>query len=156
MSFGTLIQRHPMRHAAAAIFDAERAMDAIQRQFASYPTPRFVDPRPFVPRIDAVETEKQYVITAELPGVEAATLEVCIEDAVLAIKGERRGRSEIESRQTEGDTESRETFERRIRFNGEIVEEAVQASYKDGLLTVTVPKPEEPIPEVRTIPVQIA
>ncbi len=154
MSFGTLIHRHPMRTAAATLLDAERALEEIQRQFASHPSPRLVGPRHFVPRIDAVEEERQYVISAELPGVDAADIEVSIEDGVLSIRGERKSRVEAEGQAEERDAKALGAFERRVRFNGEVVEGEIKAHYKDGLLTVTVPKPEEPVPQVRTIPVQ--
>lgn len=46
-------------------------------------------------------------------------------------------------------------FERHIRFNGEVDEQAVSARYADGLLEVSVPKLVPPQPEVRTIPIQV-
>jgi HSP20 family protein len=158
MSIGTLVHRHPMRVAASAMLDAERALDEIQRQFTAYPVVRFGTQRPYAPRISAVENEKEYVVTAELPGVEAEHLDVAIEEGVLSIKVEQKSEggeaSEPDENSAEKQDQSRSVFARKIRFNGEIDEAAVSASYKNGLLTVTLPKPEPLVPEVRSIPVQ--
>jgi HSP20 family protein len=150
-----------MRSAASAMLDAERALDQVQRQFAHYPLARFGDPRvrfsgrgAASPRIDARENETEYVITAELPGVDGTELDVVVEDGVLTLKREVEVVSK-ESEEAEAKTERQLVFQRRIRFNGEIDETSVKATYKNGLLTVIVPKPEVVKPEVRTIPVEV-
>ena len=126
---------------------------------------RFANERVFTPRISAVESEKEFVITAELPGVDPTDLDVVVEDGLLTIKGERRlgsPENEVaadEEQETAGAGKPARRpgeFHRRFRFNSEIDEDAVKARYKDGLLTVTVPKAQPPEPEVRTIPVQVA
>ena len=94
MPFATLVHRHPMRAAAAAMLDAERALDEIQRQFSTYPSLRYGARRVPAPRISAVESEKEYVITAELPGVEAERLDVAVEDGVLTLSVEAPGLDE--------------------------------------------------------------
>ena len=156
MSIGSLIHRHPMRSAAAAMLDAERALDQIQREFSHYPRARFGARRSAAPRIDARENENEYVITAELPGVDPAELGIFVEDGVLTLRREVEVVAEAEAEGEEPKAERQRVFERRIRFNGEIDEEAVKAAHKNGLLTVTIPKPEEVKPEVRMIPVDVA
>ena len=72
-------------------------------------------------------------------------------------KGEKEGKEEKESEAGGlSRVDERGRFERRIRFPAEIVEDAVKASYKHGVLTVAIPKPEEVKPEVRTIPIETA
>lgn len=161
MSIGTLIHRHPMRSAASAMLDAERALDQIQRDFSHYPRAGFGARRSAAPRIDARENETGYTISAELPGVDGNELDISIEEGVLTLRRvvevvsqESRG-EEQKDEQKEAQSERQVVFERRIRFNGEIDEEGVKAAYKNGLLTVTVPKPEVVQPEVRTIPVEV-
>lgn len=163
MSYGTLIRRrHPMRVAASAMLDAERALDEIQRQFTRYPASRLGTSAGFAPRLNAVESETEYVVTAELPGVAAENLDVAIDDGVLTIKGHRGEVVEASAGEGEGEGAeqvapvSADHFERRVRFNGEIDEEAVKAVYKNGLLTVSVPKPAVVEPEVRHIPVEVS
>jgi len=162
------------------MFDAERALEEIQRQFSHYPTLR----RPtqgFVPRIEAVEGEDHYLVRAELPGVDAADLEIVVEEGVLTIKGRRSDEQaeavvdvevEVADEAAEANAEAPtgatdedaandaasdvNAFERRIRFNGEVDEAAVKARYRNGLLTVVIPKPRPPEPVIRNIPVQVA
>jgi len=149
MPFGTLIRTHPARLAAAALRDAERAQWA-----GRVPSAWFVRPLGgFEPRIDAVEREGEYVISAELPGVEAGDLEVVVEDGVLTLQGLRKGPGWSDELSDEERPRHEARFTRRIRFNGEIDEAAVGARYRDGLLRVTVPKRR---PEVRSIPVETA
>lgn len=114
----------------------------------------------FVPRIDAVETEDEYRISAELPGLEEKDFSVELEDGVLTIKGEKRSHVETGD---EGEGEgggyrriesSWGRFERRMRFDAPIDEENVKASYKNGVLTVVVPKPAEQRPQARQIAVE--
>lgn len=110
----------------------------------------------FHPQFDAVELGDEYRVTAELPGVDPANVEITVENGVLSVKGHRQYENE---RQPEGGAQrvsERGRFERRIRFPGDIVENEVKATHRHGVLTVTVPKPREAKPEVRAIPVETA
>jgi HSP20 family protein len=164
MSFGTLIRRRPVDFASAAMLDADRAFNELHRQIARRPQVMNTRARAFAPRVRAVENENEYLVSAELPGVEAADLEVLVEDGVLTIKGRKRlaGALPASAEKVQGEAEANEAedeayvrFERRLRFSDEVDEDAVEASYKNGLLEVTLPKPQESTPEVRTIPVQV-
>ena len=157
MSIGALIHRYPMRTRVSAFREADRAIDEAQRRFRAFPTLHLHAERNFAPRVSAVENEDEYVITAELPGVDPADLDVSVEQGVLTIKGQRHfpGRDrDVETDEASADQDAPARFQRRYRFNGEIDEEAVQAKLKNGLMTVTVPKPKRLEPEVRTIPVE--
>jgi HSP20 family protein len=112
--------------------------------------------RSFVPHVDVVETDEAYRVEAELPGLEASDFEVIVEDDVLTLKGEKKRSEENESeeyRRTESMTGS---FVRRLRFREPISDEGLVANFKNGVLTVTLPKPEEARPQVRNIPIQSA
>lgn len=121
--------------------------------------PRWVAaPRPsrFVPRIDVSETDDAYRVEVELPGVESSNIEVIAEDEVLTLKGEKK-RSEEGETEGAGRSESLYgSFERRLRFPHAIPEEGVKAVYKNGVLTVSFPKPVEARPQERLIPVETA
>jgi HSP20 family protein len=155
MPIGALIHRHPMRAAASAMLDAERALDEIQRSMNSYPTLRVAGGSSFAPHINAVEGENDYAITAELPGVEQSDLSVSIEDGILHLSGIRKSASWSEDLSDEEKAKREVRFERRFRFNGEIADDAVKAIYRNGLLEVSVPKAEPPKPEVKSIPVEM-
>ena len=153
MSLGTLM---PRRRSLAPRLDVDSLFDEFWRGYGT-PSP-FVAERGvhFVPHLDVSETEDAYRVSAELPGLEEKDFEIVLEDNVLTLKGEKHDRHESE----EGGARRSETrygaFERRIRFDKEIDEDAVKAAYKHGVLTVTVPKPEVARPQVRSIPVDTA
>lgn len=153
MPFGTVIRTHPRYRTTSVLREAERALDLAQRLGQRSPQPADSG---FVPRIQAVENESGFVITAELPGVEPADLGISLEEGVLTLKGERKAPGWSEEASAEDKAKLSTAFTRRIRFSGEIDEPAVTAKYRNGLLTVTVPKLVPPAPEVRTIPVEVA
>ena len=103
-----------------------------------------------MPRVKAEELDDAYRVVAELPGVEAADVDVTVDAGVLTITGKRTFGEPAE------DAVNGESFEQWLRFPGEIDEVGVKASLKNGLLVVTIPKLEEAKPDVRTIPVQTA
>jgi HSP20 family protein len=154
MSLGTLTrQRRPSKRVVRHDFD--HLLDDLWSGFGLAPL-AFGPPREFAPAFDAVEFEHEYRVTAEIPGVEAADLEVVVEDGVLNVKGRRHDPDEAAAPDAVTNGAERGHFERRIRFPGEIVEGDVKARYKNGVLRVTLPKPAELKPEVRSVLVETA
>jgi HSP20 family protein len=104
--------------------------------------------------MDYRETETEIQVAAELPGLEEKDIQVSLEDGVLTIKGERAEETKEEDDEGFSHVETfRGSFHRALRLNAEVDEDAVKASYKNGVLSVTLPKVPEVKPEVRTIPV---
>ncbi len=154
MALGALVRHyHPPRRVVRRDFD--RIMDDLWGGFGLAPAV-FTPQDDFLPTFDAVELENEYRVTAEIPGVEPADLEVAVEDGVLTIRGRRHYEEETPEDGEVTRVDERGRFERRIRFPGEIVEGDVKAVCKNGVLTVTIPKPKEVKPEVRSIPVETA
>jgi HSP20 family protein len=93
--------------------------------------------------IDVTETDKELVVTAELPGLDQKDLEVTLTGDVIAIKGEKKAEQE----QKDGDHYYMErrfgAFSRAVRLPFEVKDENVQAKYDKGVLTIRVPKPAE-------------
>lgn len=117
----------------------------------------------FRPAFEAVELDKEYRVSADLPGVDPADLEVTVEDGVLHVKGQRRfeeapeqGAAEESEPGRVSRIDERGRFERRFRFPGDVVENEVKATFRNGVLTVRIPKHEAAASEVRTIPVETA
>src|SRR5262245_13644773 len=110
----------------------------------------------YAPRMDVSESEKEYRIDVELPGLDEKDITVTLENGVLAIAGERK--EERENRDEKRGFSHRESvrgsFQRALRLPEDADEKGVAASYKSGVLTVAVPKLPKAQPEVRTIPVQ--
>jgi HSP20 family protein len=100
----------------------------------------------FAPRIDVKESDKEFVMTAELAGMDAKDVEVELDRGMLLIKGRKQQEHE-EKNDTFYSRERRfGSFERRIQLPWE-VDAAVkpEASFKNGVLTVTVPRPKEAV-----------
>ena len=110
----------------------------------------------FTPRIDLQETDEALIVTAELPGLEEKDFEVSLEDEVLTIKGKKRTEHE-ETREGYRHVETTSgSFCRAIPLPSEVDADAVKASYKQGVVTVTLPKLAEARRQARTVPVELS
>jgi HSP20 family protein len=100
------------------------------------------------PRVELSETDKELKVTAELPGMEEKDVQVELANGVLCIRGEKKVESEgdgkLFSERYYG------SFERQIPIDG-VHEDKAEASFKNGVLTITLPKSEEAKAKVRRI-----
>jgi HSP20 family protein len=108
------------------------------------------------PAVGIDETDKELVITAELPGVTEKDVEVSLAGDILTIKGEKK--AEHEQRNGDGYYMERRfgSFTRSVRLPFEARDDNVQATFKDGVLTIQLPKPFELQKPVRRIEVKTA
>jgi len=90
------------------------------------------------PDVEISETGKEIRVTAELPGLEEKDIEVVLEDGMLTLRGEKHAETADKDRRFSERFYG--GFERRIPLESEIEEEKVAAAFKNGLLTVTLPK----------------
>ncbi len=114
----------------------------------------FDDFRPFAgrggwPSMDVEETDKEYRVTAELPGLEERDVEVLLQDGLLTVRGEKKIESENRNRTHSERFYGR--FERQISLDRDIDENAVSASFKNGVLTVTAPKNAQAVERTKRI-----
>jgi len=86
------------------------------------------------------ETDKEFRITAELPGVTEQDIAVSLDDDVLTIRGEKKFERKDEKENFHFVERSYGTFQRSLRLPYAVDSEQVQASFENGVLTVTVPK----------------
>jgi len=93
-------------------------------------------------------------ISAELPGLEEKDVEVLMGDGVLTIRGEKK--SAIEDTERAFSERSYGRFERRIPLAWDVEEDKIDASFRNGVLTVTLPKSAESKPNVKRIAVNRA
>ena len=85
-----------------------------------------------------IENDKDVRISAELPGMDEKDVEVLMGDGVLTIRGEKK--SEIEDKDRAFSERSYGRFERRIPLGPDVDEDKVEAAFRNGVLTITVPK----------------
>ena len=108
------------------------------------------------PSVDVDETDKGYRVTAELPGLEQKDVDVQLNENTLTIKGEKREeRSEGQGGRRYAER-SYGRFERVIPFDAEVDADKVQASFKNGVLTVELPKNPKARDRARHIEVKAA
>ena len=111
-------------------------------------------PAAYSPRIDFSETDTEMRVAAELPGIEEKDIQVSLEEGVLTIRAERNVETKDEAAKERRHVETfHGKYERSLRLPAEVDADAVKAVYRNGILTVTLPKPPEAQPQVRVIPV---
>ena len=106
------------------------------------------------PSVDIAETDHDFVLTADLPGIAREDLDLTVVDGRLTIKGQRRRESDSKEGNVHRVERAHGTFTRAFDLPAAIDPETVAATYKDGVLTVTVPKAEEARP--RQIEVKVS
>jgi HSP20 family protein len=109
--------------------------------------------RPWSPAVDIYETENELVLRADLPDVKLENIDVRVENETLTIKGERRFEQQENTKGFHRIERSYGTFVRSFSVPATVENDKVAASYKDGVLTVTLPKKEAAKP--RQVKVQI-
>jgi HSP20 family protein len=119
--------------------------------FRGFDDSRYFAGRGGWPSVEIDETEKEYRITAELPGLEERDVEVLLQDGLLTVRGEKKLESENRNRSYSERFYGR--FERQITLDRDIDESAVNATFKNGVLTVTVPKSAHAVERSRRIPI---
>lgn len=104
------------------------------------------------PSVEISDTDKQITVTAEVPGLEEKDIEVLLNDGVLTLKGEKHSENEDKDRRFSERYYGR--FERRIPLGAEIKEDQIDARFKNGVLTVVLPKTEEAQSQVKRIAIK--
>ena len=142
---------HPM---LALQHDMERMFDDVWRGFDA-PLPGWFDREHAVvaPRIDISEDDARFVVTAEVPGIEEKDVEILLGDDTLTIKGEKKSEHEGEEQGVRRMERTYGSFRRTIAIDTPILADKVEATFKNGVLTVTLPKDPDAQSHLRRIPV---
>ena len=108
------------------------------------------------PAVDVVEKDKAYEIMAELPGLDEKDIEVKLANGNLVIKGEKK--EEKEEREKDYYLHERHfgSFERCFKVPEEVDSDKIEASFKKGVLTVTLPKKPEAVKPEKKITIKAA
>jgi HSP20 family protein len=103
---------------------------------------------PAAPAVDITESDKAYEVTAELPGMDEKNIEVKVANGDLTIKGEKQQEKEEKKKDYYMHERRFGAFERCFQLPDEVDADKIEASFKKGVLTVTLPKkPEAQKPE---------
>lgn len=110
--------------------------DTVNRLFAE------PNARPWVPAVDIKETENELIFKADIPDVEMKDIDVHMENGTLTLRGERKFEESKDGGGWHRVERSYGTFERVFALPETVDPEAVKADYKNGVLTITLPKKE--------------
>lgn len=107
----------------------------------------------WTPSVDVSETEGEYIIKAELPEVRKEDVKVTLEDGLLTIQGERRHEQDERTKKYHRIERSYGRFARTFSVPESVDDAKVKAEYRDGVLSLTLPKAEKAKP--RAIEVKV-
>ncbi|MDE0427877.1 MAG: Hsp20/alpha crystallin family protein [Candidatus Poribacteria bacterium] len=96
----------------------------------------------WTPSVDISETKDNFEVRAELPGIAKDDLHISVKDSLLTLSGEKR-QEQVDDTQNYRRVERRYgNFERKFALPREVTADDIKAEYTDGVLTVSIPKPE--------------
>jgi len=107
----------------------------------------------WTPRTDVAETKDSVTIKAELPGLEAKDVEVSLSGDMLTIKGEKKQEKEEKDEHHHLVERTYGAFSRMVQLPAPVAADKIKANFKNGVLTVTLPKTEEA--KQKAIPITI-
>ena len=140
----TLVKWNPTR---SLITDFDRIFDSM----FTHDSPRLSLTQSCMPAVDVTETETEFLLSADMPGLDKKDVSIDIHDGVITIKGE----SAIDNEKSTDDYRIRErqlgSFNRSFRLPDNVNEVKVAAKFKNGVLMITLPKAKEVLPEGRRI-----
>ncbi len=110
--------------------------------------------RPWTPAVDILENEQSLVLKADIPGMTENEIGISIENGTLTVKGERKFEKQEDKAGYHRIERSYGTFARSFLLPDSVDAEHVAADYKNGLLTVTIPKKE--VAKPRKIEVKVS
>ena len=100
----------------------------------------------WVPALDIHADKDRYFVSLEVPGLKKEDIQISLHDGVLTVSGERKDERERKEGDAFRSERSFGKFERSVKLNTAIDQGKVTASYKDGILTIELPKAEEAKP----------
>jgi len=101
----------------------------------------------WIPAMDVYETDKEFVVKAELPGIKEDDIDVAVVGDMLTIKGEKAAESEIDEDNFYSMERTYGSFSRSVMFPASVNAEKLEAKYEDGVLEIGLPKFAEVSPK---------
>jgi HSP20 family protein len=101
----------------------------------------------WAPAVDIYETEDSYVVSADLPGMNKEDIQIDLRDSTLTIKGEKKFVEEVKRDHYVRIERAYGTFVRSFTLPQTVDADGIKANYKDGVLTLTLPKTEQAKPK---------
>jgi HSP20 family protein len=127
----------------------QREVDRLFEDFARGLGPMSAANGSLMPSMEVTETDKELVITAELPGLERKDVDISLEDNVLTIRGEKKSEASPDDKNKNVHVSERSygVFYRVLELPSGIDPSSVQATMSKGILKITIPKPARAQPK---------
>jgi HSP20 family protein len=106
------------------------------------------------PRSEASVSTASYQINMELPGVAAEDIDISMQDGTMVVRGEKRLAKEEKGENFYFSEREYGTFQRSFRLPADAKVDDIAADFRNGVLTVTIPKIVAPPPEMRKVPIR--
>ena len=125
--------------------------DEMNRYFSLTRTGAANQEHDWMPAVDIREEDNQYLLTADIPGVNRKDIEITLEEGVLTVKGERNTETDVSEQGYRRRERTHGTFMRQFTLPDTVNATGISASARDGVLEITIPKQDKP--EARKISV---
>jgi len=109
----------------------------------------------FNPKVDVTENDKEIRISAELPGMDEKDIDVSLHNNMLTIKGEKKEEKEGKGKDYYRMERSYGSFSRTIPLPVEVETDRIEATFKKGVLGITLPKTAKAVEETKKIAVKV-
>jgi HSP20 family protein len=135
-----LTNTRPFKDIEKARSEMDRLLDTFL--FGKPKTSGFAEGGEWEPPIDVAETESELIVNVEIPGVDPKDIDISLSGDTLFIEGEKKAETEEKEEDYHLLERNYGSFTRSIRLPVEVQSDKISASYKNGVLTVVLPKPE--------------
>ena len=136
----TLVRWDPLREAAAMHTELSRLMNGLFEGSGR-------ETQAWVPTMDVWETEAEVVYEFDLPGLQKDKIAIEVEDGALTVSATREREVKVERDRYSRFERRTGSFSRTVGLPSGVSEDAIKASYENGVLEIRVPKPEQPKPK---------
>ncbi|MBN2414284.1 Hsp20/alpha crystallin family protein [bacterium] len=113
------------------------------RVFNSFFSGSELSDREWMPSVDLSESKDGYELVAEIPGMDRKDITVSLKDNILTLSGEKKIEKKDEDKNHFRSERVFGKFERSFKLAGEVKSDDIKAKYKDGVLTIEIPKDEK-------------
>lgn len=131
----TLVRLNPLRSLISLRGEMGRLFNDFDLDFETYDTV-------WSPSVDVSEAENTYEVKAEIPGLKKEEINISVEENVLTLSGEKKQEKESKDKNYHRIERAYGRFHRSFRLPNEVKADEIKAKYKNGVLTIEIPKTE--------------
>lgn len=101
----------------------------------------------WTPAVDIAELDNEFVVKVELPGINKDDVKITLESNILTVRGEKKEETNVKEENYHRVERTYGSFQRSFKLPATVKGDNIEAMYKDGILTITLPKAEEAKPK---------